>query len=106
MRRFASVAKEQIPAEQKFYKGAVAMTTRAYFARPLGHFKRHGKGLKATAPASHIQKPDTDNILKFIGDALSGLAYHDDCQIDDTKATKHWICDQNERVEVELTYTY
>ena len=78
MRRFASVAKEQIPDEQKFYKGAVAMTMRAYFARPLGHFKRHGKGLRATAPADYIQKPDTDNILKFVGDCLSGMAYHDD----------------------------
>jgi len=28
-----------------------------------------------------VKKPDADNIIKIIADALNGLAYKDDCQI-------------------------
>lgn len=29
----------------------------------------------------HLKKPDADNILKVVADALNGVAYHDDKQI-------------------------
>lgn len=28
-----------------------------------------------------LKKPDTDNIVKVVSDALNGVAYHDDTQI-------------------------
>ena len=35
-----------------------------------------------------VCKPDADNILKLCADALNGVAYHDDAQIVEKKATK------------------
>lgn len=36
------------------------------------------------------KKPDLDNILKIVADALNGLAYHDDSQIVHMDASKYW----------------
>lgn len=36
------------------------------------------------------KKPDLDNILKVVADALNGLAYHDDSQIVYMGAQKYW----------------
>lgn len=34
-------------------------------------------------------KPDADNILKLVGDALNGVAYKDDSQVIEATVTKH-----------------
>ena len=72
------------------YRGAVTVSVSAYFNRPLEHLKRGNRGLRKSAPRRHIQKPDGDNLMKFIGDCLTGLAYHDDAQIDDLRVKKCW----------------
>ena len=36
------------------------------------------------------KKPDLDNVLKIVSDALNGLAYHDDSQIVHMDASKYW----------------
>ena len=36
------------------------------------------------------KKPDLDNVLKIVSDALNGLAYHDDSQIVYMDACKYW----------------
>ncbi len=38
----------------------------------------------------HTKKPDTDNLLKAVTDALNGLAFKDDSQITRIVATKHY----------------
>ena len=35
-----------------------------------------------------MKKPDSDNILKAVADALNGVAYHDDVQVLDMHITK------------------
>ena len=92
-----------MPAEKKHYTGPVELELKAYFERPLNHKKRNGKGLKSTAPQRHYQKPDADNLAKFAGDCLSGIAYKDDCQICDSKVSKRWSSN-NPRTEVCLNY--
>lgn len=41
----------------------------------------------------HITKPDLDNLVKAVKDALNGIAYADDSQITELKATKRYCQD-------------
>ena len=52
--------------------------------RPKAHFRSNG-ALKDTAPFFPAKKPDVDKMLRAILDALTGVAYLDDCQV-------VWIC--------------
>ena len=108
MRKFKSVATELVGHQgalsQARYKGPVMMRLTACFSRPTSHLKRHGRGLRATAPKHHTYKPDCDNLAKFVGDALTGLTYKDDAQVRKLVVSKVWIEDAKERVEVELSY--
>ncbi|MFL5911435.1 MAG: RusA family crossover junction endodeoxyribonuclease [Gaiellaceae bacterium] len=63
--------------------GPVELAARFYFARPKHHFRsgRHAGELKPTAPVHCTTKPDTDKLLRAIGDALSGIVVRDDAQI-------------------------
>ena len=65
--------------------------------------KRGGRGLRATAPILHFQKPDADNLQKFVGDCLTNLAYRDDCQINNLTVEKFWTV-HNPRTEVTVEY--
>ena len=103
MRKWSDIAKQYVPADKKNYTGAVELELRAYFERPLSHLKRNGKGLKSSAPERHIKKPDADNLAKFAGDCLTGLAYKDDCQVWDSRVVKGWST-HNPRTEVCLNY--
>lgn len=47
------------------------------------------------------KKPDTDNVLKSIADAINTIAYHDDSQIVDGRVRKFYS--QHPRVEVTLS---
>lgn len=55
-----------------------------YMPRPKSHY-RSGKverGLKPDAPVNHVGKPDLDNMLKAVKDALGQVGlWHDDCQV-------------------------
>ena len=108
MRKWRSVvtATKQVPWKQKQYKGPVKILITAFFERPLHHLLRHKKGLRATAPDTYHQKPDSDNIAKFVCDCLSGIAFHDDCQINHLQVSKEWVTDlrKGARTEVELWY--
>ena len=55
------------------------MLVEAFFVRP--------KGTKRIFPTV---KPDADNILKLVEDALNGLAYLDDKQLVDVRCTKRY----------------
>ena len=73
--------------------GAVSIQIFAYFSIP--------KSAKKTLPGSPCcKKPDADNILKIICDALNGVAYHDDSQIVHAEVSKFWS--DVSRVEVEI----
>ena len=108
MRKWRSIvsATKTIPQVQKHYKGPVKILITAFFDRPLQHFLRHNKGLRSTAPDTYHQKPDSDNIAKFVNDCLSGLAFHDDAQINHLQVLKEWNNDPRKgaRTEVEIWY--
>ena len=49
------------------------------------------------------KKPDVDNVLKIVADALNDIAYHDDSQIVEATVVKNYSDDP--RVEVTITNT-
>ena len=51
----------------------------------------------------HAQRPDLDNLVKSVKDALQGKAYHDDSQIADMWAEKRWKRRGGIRVDIETT---
>lgn len=84
--------------------GPLAVTLYFYIARPKGHLSaKHG--LKPSAPAFHVQKPDVDNLAKAAIDALSdrkknGITTHgiwtDDDNIVRLHVEKFWEPDPAE----------
>jgi len=60
--------------------------------RPKSHYGHGGNSMKLipSAPARHRQKPDADKLLRAIEDALTGIIYKDDSQVDEVHATKRW----------------
>jgi len=61
--------------------GVVFVGFRAYFPIPES-WSRKQKELAANESVRRLKKPDADNILKNIKDALQGVAYRDDKQVE------------------------
>lgn len=84
----------------KFADGAqVCVQITARFPIPQSKSKK----LKAAMLEGKIKptkKPDSDNIIKIICDALNGLAYKDDAQVVLTQAAKEY--DDDPRVDVRM----
>ena len=49
----------------------------------------------------YTKKPDVDNLVKAILDALNGIAYKDDSQIFDTRVIKHYHLEDYIYIELE-----
>ena len=63
-----------------------------YVARPGGHFKRNGE-LSAEGernPRPLRSKPDVDNAIKLVMDALNKKAYRDDVRIVEAHVERRW----------------
>lgn len=81
------------------HEGYVAMTVIAYYAIPKSASKKKAEQMRS-GEIRPTKKPDCDNVLKIIADALNGIAYKDDAQI--IRATvEKWYSDVP-RVEVEI----
>lgn len=74
--------------------GPLGLEVTFYFPRPKGHFNTKGllnaEGLRHPAPTG---RPDADNLLKLIWDALNGLAWRDDSQFCDVHVRKAYCSD-------------
>lgn len=68
--------------------GAVNVKIQFNIARPKAHFGK--KYLKPSAPMFHGQKPDIDNLIKTVFDGLNGVAWADDAQVNEIRASKDW----------------
>lgn len=83
----------------KMFEGPIKMRIIAYYEIPKSTSKK-----KAELMRAHIErptkKPDADNIVKIICDALNKVAYHDDSQIVSCEIQKYYS--DNPRVEVEI----
>lgn len=72
--------------------GPLALTMALRVSRPSGHFKRDGSlsaaGERHAHP--HKQKPDLDNAVKLVCDALNTLAWRDDVRFVQVLAFRCW----------------
>lgn len=59
-----------------------------YFPRPASHFL-HCQ-LRSDAPQYHEQVPDVDKLARAVLDALTGVVFDDDAEVQGVFAEKHW----------------
>ena len=63
-----------------------------YFNRPKSHYGsgKNADKLKQSAPFFHTSKPDIDNLIKFVLDAMNGIFFKDDYLITKIKSEKNY----------------
>ena len=73
-----------------------------YMPRKKNQFRtgKYKHILKKGVPYFHSIRPDLDNLIKLVCDALNGVFYKDDSQISQLKAEK--IYDEQPRTEVHI----
>lgn len=81
-----------------FPEGALDLRIRAFFSVPKSDSLKtaHKKLTNAIRPT---KKPDMDNIMKIVADALNGVAFRDDSQIVDCMVRKFY----SDKPRVEIT---
>lgn len=91
-------------ADQPRIDGPVRLRLRLEVARPKGHFTSKGALSAAGSRLQHPtgKKPDLDNALKLVMDALNRRAYRDDVDVVDVAAVRVWAPDGWERTLIEL----
>jgi crossover junction endodeoxyribonuclease RusA len=87
---FYTVRQTSLPPESVRQNSAVQIEAVFRFERPRGHFNAAGH-LKPDAPERHAQRPDLDNLLKAVMDALTDAgAWHDDAQVWSVTSSREW----------------
>jgi Holliday junction resolvase RusA-like endonuclease len=71
----------------KMLSGPVCLEAKLYLQMPKSLSQKRQREL---AYSNCEKKPDIDNVIKIIGDALNGIAYKDDSSIVSVTATKQW----------------
>lgn len=73
-------------------EGPLYVSLEFIFSRPKGHYGtgRNAGRLKDSAPMSHTTKPDLDKLTRAVGDALSGVLWRDDSQIEAWMLSKQY----------------
>lgn len=84
----------------KKLEGPVKATINIYHQIPKSYTKKRVQAIKIGLEKP-LKKPDIDNIVKIILDALNGVAYQDDTQVVNLMANKHYT-EEFEKVEIEL----
>lgn len=97
---FLSVIHEQAPEQP--YDGPLILELDFFMSRPKSHYGTGSKSdqLKPTAPEWHTGKPDIDNLVKFVQDALNRVFYRDDSLICQIIARK--LYSQRPRTEITI----
>ena len=102
MKGAKKLLEEQKPAGPAVAGKAVRVRAHLHFKRPKSHFKKDGS-LKPGAPTYVLKRPDVDNCLKFILDALQPAVLIDDKLVVEAKIVKMWCNSaEEEKTEVEL----
>ena len=84
----ADVRYQVMYASPVLMEGPLTMIVDFWMPRPKAHYG--AKGLKEKAPSFHTSKPDIDNMLKGIFDAVRGVLWKDDTQVAVCVATKKY----------------
>lgn len=97
---FASILQREAP--EKPIDVPIRLDLDFYMARPKNHYKtgKNSDMLKENAPEYHSGRPDMDNLIKFVQDALNGIYYRDDALICVLHARKYYS--ERPRTEINL----
>ncbi|HBG0910380.1 TPA: RusA family crossover junction endodeoxyribonuclease [Clostridioides difficile] len=82
-----------------YFTGYIKMTLRCYYSIAKSNSKKV-KEQKRNNVLRPSKKPDIDNVVKIVADALNEIAYKDDTQIVEVVASKYYS--DKPRVEVIL----
>ena len=80
------------------YKGAIKIEVGFYMPIPKSLSKKKQEEL---AGEWHTKKPDTDNLIKGVKDALEGIAFNNDSQV--CHETSYKMYSKNPRIEVVVS---
>lgn len=82
------------------HAGALKMAITAFYPIPTSWSKKKRTAAIGGAIRPTV-KPDADNVLKVICDALNGIAYADDKQIVEAAVRKFYVMEPAVVVEIE-----
>lgn len=91
---------QSIHHRQCFNTGALSVHISAYYKIPKSATVRDRERMMYGELAP-LKKPDLDNIVKIVLDALNGIAYTDDKQVVSICAEKHYSADPRVEVYIE-----
>lgn len=83
--------------------GPVEVHATFAFARPRSHYNRGFTRLKPGVPIAHTYPPDVDKLCRSLLDALAGIAYRNDSQVDAISGRKVWASEHWTRIVVTPT---
>ncbi|MCP4566781.1 MAG: RusA family crossover junction endodeoxyribonuclease [FCB group bacterium] len=95
---FLALADKHRPDE--LITGGFELQVLFFFPRPKSHYDIKGKVKKRFKDERHTKKPDTDNLVKFVKDALNGKFWRDDAQCDELHAYKEYGGKPGTRVHI------
>lgn len=72
----------------------LCLSVAAFFALPKSATKKRYHEVASNHYTPHTQKPDIDNVVKLVADALNKVVYFDDKQIAQIKGEKYWTVDE------------
>ena len=98
---FLWIAQQSAPEEPISHP--VHLQVGLFFGRPKSHYGtgKNSNVLKPSAPTLHTQKPDIDNIAKFLMDAMNKVFWKDDSVICSLTVKKRY--DFVPRIEILIT---
>ena len=82
-------------------EGPIRLEVTFGFQRPKSHFTK--KGIRLTAPFYVEKRPDIDNLVKLVTDAMNGVFFRDDSQIVVLLAVKMYSDQPNVHIYLEQT---
>lgn len=86
-------AATEVMADRPPIDGPVYLVQVFALPRPKSHYGtgRNSGQIKRGAPSRPPVRPDLDKLARAVGDALTGICYHDDAQIVNLCAAKYYV---------------
>lgn len=88
----AAEAKRAMVNASRYAKTPLVLQVMFLLPRPASHYGK--RGLKASAPAYPMTKPDLDKLVRVIGDSLEGIVYDNDSRIVSQTSSKEYATDE------------
>lgn len=98
-KHIAECFKQAYPDFKMPVKGPIKLYVTFFMPIPTSLSKKKQKELAAVC-AWHTKKPDLDNLVKLVNDALNGIAWEDDSCIVSTRASKCYYSTPSTFVEI------